>query len=178
MFLAYAIRPDNPDESFQVLPLVDMKQFAAPQQIYYPGNRTITQSEYYNGRKPEQCFVAPDGVTIIPNYEDLFRCSSLVKAVPGKTVYTLDEYHQRVIHADVDAQGFLQNCRIFADGGDRSVVTDSKGNVYVANGDISIFSPSGESIGTLEVPERPTSLLISGNKLYITALSSLYQIEL
>ena len=173
----YAIRPDNPDESFQVLPLVDMKQFAAPQQIYYPGNRTITQSEYYNGRKPEQCF-APDGVTIIPNYEDLFRCSSLVKAVPGKTVYTLDEYHQRVIHADVDAQGFLQNCRIFADGGDRSVVTDSKGNVYVANGDISIFSPSGESIGTLEVPERPTSLLISGNKLYITALSSLYQIEL
>ena len=174
----YAIRPDNPDESFQVLPLVDMKQFAAPQQIYYPGNRTITQSEYYNGRKPEQCFVAPDGVTIIPNYEDLFRCSSLVKAVPGKTVYTLDEYHQRVIHADVDAQGFLQNCRIFADGGDRSVVTDSKGNVYVANGDISIFSPSGESIGTLEVPERPTSLLISGNKLYITALSSLYQIEL
>lgn len=169
----YAIRPDNPDESFQVLPLVDMKQFAAPQQIYYPGNRTITQSEYYNGRKPEQCFVAPDGVTIIPNYEDLFRCSSLVKAVPGKT-----EYHQRVIHADVDAQGFLQNCRIFADGGDRSVVTDSKGNVYVANGDISIFSPSGESIGTLEVPERPTSLLISGNKLYITALSSLYQIEL
>ena len=173
----YAIRPD-PDESFQVLPLVDIKQFAAPQQIYYPGNRTITQSEYYNGRKPEQCFVAPDGVTIIPNYEDLFRCSSLVKAVPGKTVYTLDEYHQRVIHADVDAQGFLQNCRIFADGGDRSVVTDSKGNVYVANGDISIFSPSGESIGTLEVPERPTSLLISGNKLYITALSSLYQIEL
>lgn len=173
----YAIRPDNPDESFQVLPLVDNK-FAAPQQIYYPGNRTITQSEYYNGRKPEQCFVAPDGVTIIPNYEDLFRCSSLVKAVPGKTVYTLDEYHQRVIHADVDAQGFLQNCRIFADGGDRSVVTDSKGNVYVANGDISIFSPSGESIGTLEVPERPTSLLISGNKLYITALSSLYQIEL
>lgn len=171
----YAIRPDNPDESFQVLPLVDMKQFAAPQQIYYPGNRTITQSEYYNGRKPEQCFVAPDGVTIIPNYEDLFRCSSLVKAVPGKTVY---KYHQRVIHADVDAQGFLQNCRIFADGGDRSVVTDSKGNVYVANGDISIFSPSGESIGTLEVPERPTSLLISGNKLYITALSSLYQIEL
>ena len=143
-----------------------------------PDNRTITQSEYYNGRKPEQCFVAPDGVTIIPNYEDLFRCSSLVKAVPGKTVYTLDEYHQRVIHADVDAQGFLQNCRIFADGGDRSVVTDSKGNVYVANGDISIFSPSGESIGTLEVPERPTSLLISGNKLYITALSSLYQIEL
>ena len=71
-----------------------------------------------------------------------------------------------------------KNCRIFADGGDRSVVTDSKGNVYVANGDISIFSPSGESIGTLEVPERPTSLLISGNKLYITALSSLYQIEL
>ena len=155
-----------------------MKQVSTPQVVYYLGNRTITQSEYYNGKKPEQCFVAPDGVTIIPYYEDLFRCSSLVKAIPDKTIYTLDEYHQRVIHADVDSQGFLQNCRVFADGGDRSVATDSKGNVYVANGDISIFSPTGEAIGIIEVPERPTSLLISRDKLYVTAISSLYQVML
>jgi sugar lactone lactonase YvrE len=117
-------------------------------------------------------------VTVIPYYEDLFRCSSLVKAVPGQSVYLLDEYHQQVIHADTDAQGYLQNCRVFADGGDRSVATDSKGNVYVANGDISIFSPSGENIGTIEVPERPTSLLITGDKLYVTTISSLYQVEI
>ena len=83
--------------------------------------------------------MAPDGVTIIPYYEDLFRCSSIVEAVPGETIYTLDEYHQRVIHSETDAQGFLQHSHVFADGGDRSVVTDQTGNVYVANGDISIF---------------------------------------
>ncbi len=174
----YAISPDNPDESFQTLPLVNMKQIPTPKQVYYPGNRIITQGEYYGGKKPEQCFVAPDSVTIIPYYEDLFRCSSLVKAVPGKMVYVLDEYHQRVIHANVNTQGFLQDYRIFADGGDRSVVTDAKGNVYITNGDVSIFAPTGEPIGTIEVPERPTSLLISGNKLYITAVTSLYQVNL
>lgn len=174
----YSIRPDNPDESFQTLPLVDMKQVSAPQVVYYIGNRTVTQGEYYDGKKPKQCFVAPDGVTIIPCYEDLFRCSSLVKTAPGKTVYTLDEYHQRVIRSEVNAQGYLQNSRVFADGGDRSVVTDSKGNLYVTNGEISIFSPTGKLIGTIETPERPTSLLMAGDKLYFTAVNSLYQVNI
>ena len=174
----YSIRPENADDSFQVLPLVDMSQVQKPQKVCYLANRTITQNEYYGGRKPTQCFVAPDGVTIIPYYEDLFRCSSIVEAVPGETIYTLDEYHQRVIHSETDTQGFLQRSHVFADGGDRSVVTDQTGNVYVANGDISIFDCTGKAIGTIEVPERPTSLLISGDKLYITAISSLYQVRL
>ena len=174
----YSIRPENADDSFQVLPLVDMSQVQKPQKVCYLANRTITQNEYYGGRKPTQCFVAPDGVTIIPYYEDLFRCSSIVEAVPGETIYTLDEYHQRVIHSETDTQGFLQRSHVFADGGDRSVVTDQTGNVYVANGDISIFDSTGKAIGTIEVPERPTSLLISGGKLYITAISSLYQVRL
>lgn len=174
----YSIRPENADDSFQVLPLVDMSQVQKPQKVCYLANRTITQNEYYGGRKPTQCFVAPDGVTIIPYYEDLFRCSSIVEAVPGETIYTLDEYHQRVIHSGTDTQGFLQHSHVFADGGDRSVVTDQTGNVYVANGDISIFDSTGKLIGIIEVPERPTSLLISGDKLYITAISSLYQVRL
>lgn len=174
----YAIRPDHPEESFRALPLQDMRQVPAPQQIYYLGNRTITQNEYYTGRKPERCFLAPDGVTLIPYYEDLFRCSSLVKAVPGESVYLLDEYHQRVIRADIDTRGFLQNCRIFADGGDRSVTTDSEGNVYVTDGDISVFSATGRLIRTIKVPERPTSLLISKDELYITAVSTLYRMKL
>ncbi len=174
----YSIRPDNADESFQVLPLVDMEQIQEPKKVCYLANRTITQNEYYGGRKPAQCFVAPDGVTIIPYYEDLFRCSSIVEAAPGEAIYTLDEYHQRVIRSEVDERGFLQSSHLFADGGDRSVVTDQAGNVYVANGDISIFDSTGKPIGTIEVPERPTSLLIAGDKLYITAVSSLYQVSI
>lgn len=174
----YSIRPDNADESFQVLPLVNMEQMQAPKKVCYLANRTITQNEYYGGRKPAQCFVAPDGVTIIPYYEDLFRCSSIVEAAPGEAIYTLDEYHQRVIRSEVDDRGFLQSSHLFADGGDRSVVTDQAGNVYVANGDVSIFDSTGKPIGTIEVPERPTSLLIAGDKLYITAVSSLYQVRI
>lgn len=174
----YSIRPDNADESFQVLPLVDMEQIQAPKKVCYLANRTITQNEYYGGRKPTQCFVAPDGVTIIPYYEDLFRCSSIVEAAPGEAIYTLDEYHQRVIRSEVDGRGFLQSSHLFADGGDRSVVTDQAGNVYVANGDVSIFDSTGKPVGTIEVPERPTSLLIAGDKLYITAVSSLYQVSI
>lgn len=174
----YAICPNHPDDSFQILPLKEMDRTTTPRFVLYPANRTLTHGEYDKGRKPEKCFVAPDGITIIPYYEDLFRCSSLVKAVAGENIYTIDEYHQRVIQAEVDTNGFLQNCRPFANEGDRSVATDAQGNVYVANGDIAVFSPSGKRIGVIEVPERPTSLLISGDTLYITAVSSLYRMTL
>lgn len=174
----YAIRTDNPDESFQVLPLKEMNKIEAPQSVFYPGNRTLAYDEYYGGKKPEKCFVAPDGVTIIPYYEDLFRCSSLIKSTIGEHIYTIDEYHQQVIQSKVDSNGFLQECHHFANGGDRSIAIDAQGNVYVADGEISVFSPSGKLIKTMEVPERPTSLLISGNTLYIAAVSSLYKINL
>lgn len=174
----YAICPDAPEESFQVLPTVDLKQVSAPKQLFYPANRSIGQGEYYGGRKPERGFVAPDGVTLIPEYEDLFRCSSLVKALPGQSLYLLDEYHQRVVLAQTDNNGLLHDCRVFADGGDRSVATDATGNVYVTDGDISVFSPVGKLLRIIEMPERPTSLLIIGNTLYITAVTSLYRIKL
>lgn len=174
----YSIRPDDADRTFKVLPLIAMSEMKNPKKVFYPGNRTITQNEFYGGNLPEKCFVAEDGITIIPYYEDLFRCSSLVGATTGNSILTLDEYHQRVIRSDINTQGFLQNSSTFIDTGDRSVTTDEKGNIYVSNGDIYIFDSKGNRTGTIETPERVTSLIISDGTLYITAVTSLYQVKL
>jgi len=174
----YSIHPDAPEDSFTVLPLAHISDIAHPQVVIYPVNRSITYNEFYRDEKPQQCFVATDGITIIPYYEDLFRCSSLVSAKIGASIYTLDEYHQRVIHSQIDAQGFLNNSSVFVDSGDRSVTTDEKGNVYIANGEIYVFDNKGSNIKKIEIPERPTSLLVKDDILYITAISSLYQVKL
>jgi len=55
----------------------------------YPSNRW---RDYHDFDKVvaagnEECFVAPDGVTIIPVCYDLARSSGLTEAYPGKKVY-------------------------------------------------------------------------------------------
>jgi hypothetical protein len=68
----------------------------------------------------------------------------------------------------------------FISRGGSSVVTDSAGNVYVAEGQIYLYSPSGKQIGVVEVPERPGSLAFGGDDrrtLYIGARGSVYSIR-
>ncbi len=173
----YSINPNLPDDTFEELPKQRMKDVSA-EQVCYLGSRTITYNEFYGGEKPEMCFVAKDGKTIIPYYEDLFRCSSMVVAKPGNEVFGIDEYHQRVVRSHLDSKGYLTQSEVVAEGGDRGVVTDSEGNVYVTDGDVIIYNKQMEQIGKIEMPERPTSLMVKDNELYITAMTSLYKVKL
>jgi gluconolactonase len=71
-----------------------------------------------------------------------------------------------------------------ADGEDAidGVKVDQAGNVYVCGpGGIWVISPEGEHLGTLRPPEAPHNLAWGdpgGRTLYITALTSVYRIEL
>ncbi len=174
----FSIHPQDADNTFAVLPLVPMNEAPQPARVFYPSNRSSSQGEYYGGGKPRQCFVAPDGVTLIPYYEDLFRCSSLVGAAPGQDIYTLDEYHQRSIKSKVNPRGLLTDSAVFTDGADRGVTTDAQGNVYITNGEVYVYDGNGQRIRTIETPERPVSVLVDGDMLYITAVSSLYRYNL
>ncbi|MCU0771802.1 MAG: SMP-30/gluconolactonase/LRE family protein [Verrucomicrobia bacterium] len=54
---------------------------------------------------------------------------------------------------------------------------DSRGRVYLAAGQVRVFDPRGRPLGVIEVPRRPTSLLLGGKDrktLFITARSALY----
>ncbi len=39
---------------------------------------------------------------------------------------------------------------------------DAAGRVYVANGQIFVYSPNGEELGRIDVPERPLQILLGG----------------
>ena len=61
-----------------------------------------------------------------------------------------------------------------------SVVEDSAGNMYVAGAQVFVYDRAGRLAGTLEVPERPSSLAFGGadhRTLYIGARSGLYAIQ-
>ncbi len=43
------------------------------------------------------------------------------------------------------------------------MTVDEKGNVYIAAGQVFVYSPAGELIDTIDIPERPSQLLFGGS---------------
>jgi hypothetical protein len=143
--------------------------------------------------KPYQ-FLALDGSVFIPAGEDfvtgqlyygskmhdVLRAFGLAPVLAGQSLYVTDEEEQRTFRASVDEDGTLRDLKLFVNVGGESVTEDSQGNVYIAAGQIHVFSPAGELIDTIDVPERPSQLLFGGadrKTLFIAARSSLYAVQ-
>ncbi|HEY3372558.1 MAG TPA: glycosyl hydrolase family 28-related protein [Prolixibacteraceae bacterium] len=178
----YSINPDNPDETIQLLKRVPMGSVRKVSKALYPSNKWRDYHDFniVTLRTPANCFVAPDGLTIIPEVYDLARASSLLEARPGQPFYTADEYDQRMVKMDVATDGTLSNLQYFIEMAEFGSAVDSKGNVYVADGQVYIFDQNGKKTGKIEVPERPASIQFGGKDgktLFIAARSSLYSVR-
>ncbi|MBD2125688.1 SMP-30/gluconolactonase/LRE family protein [Microcoleus sp. FACHB-1] len=119
-------------------------------------------------------FVRPNGIAFSPDEKKLYVNDS-------------EKGHIRVF--DVKSNGTLENGQLFAELKDPSkngvpdgMKVDLEGNVYSTGpGGIWIFSPSGNLLGILEVPEVAANLTWGDEDyktLYITASNSLYRIRL
>ena len=190
----YTFRPDALDDQIALLQPVQ----AAP----HPGMTAVLPVDYWGSQDfvervatpREYQFVSPDGTMFIPagqdfidgathwgvKMSDVLRAFSLAKAVAGHPFYVSEESEQKTYSGTVGADGTLSNLKLFAEQGGESVIQDSKGNVYLAAGNIFIFNPSGKQIGTIEVPERPVDLIFGGKDgktLFILTHSTLYSIQ-
>ncbi|WP_239060749.1 SMP-30/gluconolactonase/LRE family protein [Bacteroides sp. 519] len=179
----YTIDPANPDESIRLLPKKKMGEIKNVHKALYPSNRWRdfhdfnTVAVYY----PEYCFVAPDGVTIIPEHYDLARSSGVLEAYPGKPFYASDEYDKRMVKMDVAPDGGLSNLTYFVERGEFGSAVDNNGNLYVADGQIYIYNKEGKQTGIIEVPERPSTIQFGGSDgktLFITGRTGLYSVNL
>ncbi len=180
--LVYSIDPSNPDETIQLLEKKKIKSIPTVYKALYPAHRWRDSHDFntITIARTDECFVAPDGVTIIPIVYDLARAASLVQAFPGKPLYVSDEYEKRTVKLDAGENGFVSNLRYFAEKGEFSTATDAEGNVFIADGEIYEFSSEGKFLRKFKTPERPTTLVFdSGNKqnLYFTGANSLYRLK-
>lgn len=176
----YAIDPERPEETIRKLNKVPSASIRQATKTIYPAHRwrDLHDFDQVSLWRPEMSFVAPDGKTVIPEYYDFARSSSTVEAWPGKTFYASDEYNRRTVQATVLPDGTLSELRTFVPQGEFGSAVDGDGNVYVADGHVYIFDPEGKPIGSIRMPERPTSLVVGGtdgHTLFIAARSSLYR---
>lgn len=178
----YSVDPNNPDETIKLLDTAKMGSIQNVYKALYPGHRWRDYHDFntVTATRPEECFVAPDGVTIIPKVYDLARASCLSEAFPGKPVYVSDEYDKRTVRLDVDAQGYLSNLKKFVEKGEFGTAKDADGNVYIADGQVYVYNAAGKFLKEIKTPGRPTSVVLSNDNktLYVTSANSLYSIRL
>jgi hypothetical protein len=179
----YTIDPNNPEETIRLLPQVAMSSVKQVARALYPSNRWRDFHDFnaVTVRVPEKCFMAPDGVTIIPHCYDLARCASLLPARPGHPFYASDEYDRRIVRCDVAPNGTLSHLTYFVEQGEFGVTTDVQGNVYVADGQIYVFDANVKQLRMIRVPERPSTLVFGGadgRTLFITGRSGLFAVRI
>ena len=180
---AYSIDPNHPEESIQKLPKKPMGSITNVQKAIYPAHRwrDLKDFDVVSVTPPAECFVAPDGVTIIPEYYDLGRSTSVLEAIPGKPFYAVDEWDGRTVRMDVDNYGKTSNLTHFVAMGEFGSVVDKDGNLYLGVGKIYVFDKNGVQKGVINTPERPTSLRFGGtdhNTLFFTSRGALYSVRI
>jgi hypothetical protein len=141
-------------------------------------------------------YVSPDGSLVLPAYRvfqqgppnhlgwrwsDALQSYGFVGAKCGERVYLSNESEGKVYSGLLGASGAVTDLKVFANRGGESVAVDSKGKVYIANGQIFVFDAKGKELEQIAVPERPLQLVIGGkdNKtLFIVTHHSLYSYRL
>lgn len=179
----YAVDPERPEASIRLLDKVPMGTVKQVRRALYPANRWRDSHDFERVilNRATECYVAQDGETIFPICYDFARCTGLVEAVPGRPVLFTDEYGKRTTRLAVAADGSVSAPATFAEKGEFSCAVDKRGDVYIADGQIHVFDPSGKAKGLIETPERPVTLAFGGpdgETLFITSRTSLYAVQI
>ncbi len=154
------------------------------------------------GTPTERQYVSPDGSLILPavrvftqapggsyagmdpsgwRWSHHLNAYGLLTARPGQQIYVISNGENRTYRATVNADGTLGNLTAFAERGGESVTVDEAGNVYVTNGQVFVYNPSGTLIGQIDVPERPIQVLFGGTDrrtLLILTHGGLYGVDM
>ena len=137
------------------------------QHVYYilpDRNKIIRVIETGEGKG----FVQPNGIIGTPD---------------GKLLYVADIGGKMIYRYNIQADGTLTGQQPFAPFQTDGMTIDEKGNVYLAGANaVVVYSPSGNLVERIEVPESWVANVCFGGKdfktLFITAISGLYAIEM
>lgn len=178
----YAIAPDKTDD-MQPLERIQTADAKNVKRVIYPTHRWRTDFSKVVLDRAETSFLAPDGVTIIPETYDLGRSVELFAASPGQSlpVYVSHEDTKITYQFDVASDGKLTNMKQKIARGEYGSAVDDDGTLYLAEGQIFVLDKSGKEIKRINLDERPVSLAIGGkekNTLFVTTSSSFYKIRI
>lgn len=112
------------------------------------------------------------------------RPNGIALSPSGRILYVSDSDARCIRAYDLDRAGAASGERVLIDkipGVPDGIRTDEKGNIYVAAKAVFAYSPQGQPIGKIELPETPSNLAFGDGDLetlFITARSTLYRVRI
>ncbi|ETI64945.1 gluconolaconase [Sphingobium sp. C100] len=137
-------------------------------------------------------YVSPDGSLSLPafrvwqqgpidhsgwRWSDGLNANGFVSGRPGDRLFVTNGSQNVTYSGRVGQGGTLTDLKPFANRGGESVAVDGQGRVFVANGQVFVYSPDGKETGRIDVLERPLQILFGGadkRTLFILTHHALY----
>jgi sugar lactone lactonase YvrE len=132
--------------------------------------------------EPRSFYYAPKSTTAIMaggNWQPMLQTSQWRLFAVADEHLAASEEDDSTYRVKLDSMAHVTTTE-FAPRGGSSIVNDTAGNVYVAEGQLYIYNASGKQIGMVEIPERPSSLAFGGpdkKTLFIGARGSLFTLQ-
>ncbi len=112
---------------------------------------------------------------------DYKQPNGLIGTPDGKILYVSDINDGKIWKYNIQKDRSLSDKTFFAPKGSDGMTIDNRGNVYITSGKVLVYSPAGELIQKIEVPENPANVCFGGKNrdvLFITARTSVYTLKM
>ena len=130
-------------------------------------------------------YIPSDGKPVRRVVDNLVAPNGVLGTADGSTLYVADhgpETGSEMTYVyDIQSDGSLANRQIAAPQGSDGMTLDEHGNLYLTSEGVDIYSPNGEKIISVEIPERPTNVVFGGadrQTLFITARTGIYSLNM
>ena len=186
----YSFRPEEPANQITMLEPQPAQERPGMTALCPSGVQAI---EVLSQQRPWQ-YISPDHSVFIPagndfvqglitrriKKADILLAPGLAPAMPARPFYVTDGHEQKTYKGNVTATGTIGDAKLFAEEGGESLAQDEEGNVYLAAGQVLVYSPGGKQVERIDIPERPIDLVFGGedrSTLYILTRTSLYAVR-
>ena len=126
-------------------------------------------------------YITPGRKKVVRVVADMVRPNGVIGTADGKKLYVADHGGGKTYVYTIRPDGTLADKKLFAEQGSDGMTLDEKGNVYLTDKVVVVYSPQGRLIRRIEFPERPANVTFGGadrKTLFVTARQSLYSLRM
>jgi len=126
-------------------------------------------------------YLPPGEKELVRVIDDLVKPNGVLGTTDGKTLYVADAGDSKTYSYKIQPDGSLSDRKLMAPVGSDGMTLDEKGNLYLTRNVVHVYSPDGELLTQIDIPEAPANACFGAKDrktLFITARKGLYSLKM